>query len=126
EVTEDAVLEDRDVLTLEEHRTSTFIFQDVFRYVDLDLTDVKGNFRSYKNGQPTTFYETLANGDNLELKWMWRLSMKVSTLGQHQYFPGNNFAYNQRFSVLVRCRARVLLSPALFAKVGLLHQLLYH
>lgn len=70
EVTEDAVLEDRDVLTLEEHRTSTFIFQDVFRYVDLDLTDVKGNFRLYKNGQPTTFYETIANGDNLELKWM--------------------------------------------------------
>lgn len=46
-----------------------FIFQDVFRYVDIDLTTVKGNFAIYKNDKPATFHEHISHGDQLKIEW---------------------------------------------------------
>lgn len=47
-----------------------FIFQDIFRYVNIDLPSFQiGNFTILKNGEETTFYDQLAPGDELELHW---------------------------------------------------------
>ncbi|MFD1038166.1 cell division protein FtsA [Virgibacillus byunsanensis] len=62
-------LEANDHLKIAKRTHEPFIFQDVFRYVDIDLSNVKGNFELYKNKQPTTFFEEVQHGDELEIKW---------------------------------------------------------
>lgn len=58
-----------DELTLTEKETADFIFQDVFRYVDIDMTGKTGNFSLYRNGEETTFYSAISDGDHLEIRW---------------------------------------------------------
>jgi len=58
-----------DELELEEFLPSPFIFQDIFRYVQLDLKNAHGNFKLYKNDNPTSFDEEITSGDRLELSW---------------------------------------------------------
>jgi cell division protein FtsA len=47
--------------------SGSFIIQDIFRFVDIDLTKISGNFRLYKNGTEAAFHDTLAPHDNIEL-----------------------------------------------------------
>ncbi|WP_339214266.1 cell division protein FtsA [Ornithinibacillus sp. FSL M8-0202] len=58
-----------DQISIEEKNTEPFIFQDVFRYVDIDLSNANGNFVLTKNDQPTTFYEQIIAGDRLAIVW---------------------------------------------------------
>lgn len=58
-----------DQLDIQERKTNAFIFQDVFRYIDLDLSQVRGNFQLYKNGELTTFHDPIQTGDHLEIIW---------------------------------------------------------
>ncbi|SHF79942.1 cell division protein FtsA [Ornithinibacillus halophilus] len=58
-----------DRITLKECELEPFIFQDVFRYVEIDLTNASGKFDLLKSNQPTTFYDTIMNGDQLEIKF---------------------------------------------------------
>ncbi|KGP73665.1 cell division protein FtsA [Pontibacillus yanchengensis] len=59
-----------DVLTSEEVVAQPFIYQDIFRYVDIDLNNTKGhNFKILRNGEEATFFDPLTYGDELELHW---------------------------------------------------------
>ncbi|WP_067841505.1 cell division protein FtsA [Amphibacillus sediminis] len=46
-----------------------FIFQDLFRFVSIDVTQIKGNVAILKNGQPATFLDPLAENDQIEIKY---------------------------------------------------------
>lgn len=69
ELTKDTVLNQNDHITIIEHKMKNFIFQDVFRYVDIDLEHIKGTFKIYKNKQPASFHEVITDGDQLTLIW---------------------------------------------------------
>src|SRR5699024_3853382 len=58
-----------DELSIEQNNSDSFIFQDVFRYVDLDLTRIKGKFILLKNEQPTSLDDPLSHGDQLCMRW---------------------------------------------------------
>ncbi len=47
--------------------SDSFIIQDIFRFVDIDLTKMSGSYRLYKNGTEATFHDTLAPHDKIEL-----------------------------------------------------------
>jgi len=65
----DLIYPDNQLLT-EEMSVEPFIFQDVFRFVDIDINTTQGRrFRITKNGEETTFFEALSPGDKLELQW---------------------------------------------------------
>ncbi|MFP7493286.1 pilus assembly protein PilM [Terribacillus saccharophilus] len=44
-----------------------FIIQDIFRFVDIDLTKISGNFKLYKNGSHASFHDVLSPHDKIEL-----------------------------------------------------------
>ncbi|WP_138420650.1 cell division protein FtsA [Aquibacillus sediminis] len=46
-----------------------FIFQDIFRFVSLDLSDVHGNVQILKNNQPASFTDPLSENDSITIKW---------------------------------------------------------
>ncbi|WP_164668336.1 cell division protein FtsA [Virgibacillus doumboii] len=69
ELTEDTPLQFNDYLEIRDKKVEPFIFQDIFRYVDVDMTYATGDFQLYKNNQKTTFYETIEHGDKLRLEW---------------------------------------------------------
>ncbi|MBP1947830.1 cell division protein FtsA [Virgibacillus litoralis] len=65
----DTELNLNDELEIKDRKQETFIFQDVFRYVDVDMTSASGHFQLYNNNQPTTFNESIQNGDKLQIVW---------------------------------------------------------
>lgn len=65
----DTVLTSGDHINIQNKKVHPFIFQDIFRYVDIDLTKVKGNFKIYKNNEPTTFHGQINHGDQLKIEW---------------------------------------------------------
>ncbi|MEN2769175.1 cell division protein FtsA [Ornithinibacillus xuwenensis] len=69
ELDEDSVLALNDHISIQDKAIEDFIFQDVFRYVDIDLKNANGKFTMMKNDQPTTFFETVQAGDNLSIVW---------------------------------------------------------
>lgn len=50
-----------------EDEATTFVFQDVFRYVELNVHELKGNVMILINGQPATFLDEITAGDQLEV-----------------------------------------------------------
>jgi hypothetical protein len=53
-----------------EKNIEPFIFQDIFRYVKIQLPSVQsGNFSLLRNGKSATFYDKLAPGDELVIQW---------------------------------------------------------
>ncbi|MGX1982344.1 cell division protein FtsA [Thermolongibacillus altinsuensis] len=67
---EDDLIHHGDELELIEHKIEPFIFQDVFKYVQVDIPATSSmKFTLLKNGEPTTFYDPLAPGDRLEIVW---------------------------------------------------------
>lgn len=69
-LTEDSsIFHQHDELSIEQNNSDSFIFQDIFRYIDLDLTRIKGNFILLKNEQPSRFDDPIMDGDQLSLKW---------------------------------------------------------
>lgn len=58
-----------DRLVLKETNVRAFIFQDIFRYVDIDLSQTRGSYKLYKNNELTTFLEEVIHGDKLEIVW---------------------------------------------------------
>lgn len=69
ELSEDTLLMPNDKLEVRRQTVTPYIFQDIFRYIEIDLANASGNFKLYKNKQPATFHETIHDGDNLELIW---------------------------------------------------------
>ncbi|RDW21526.1 pilus assembly protein PilM [Oceanobacillus chungangensis] len=69
ELREDNIINRLDQLQIQKRSPESFIFQDVFRYVDINLNKISGKFKLYKNNEPTSFDQPIKNGDALELKW---------------------------------------------------------
>lgn len=55
------------ILQWQEVDTSSWIFQDVFRFSDWTLPDTKGSFQILKNGQASGFDDEIFGGDQLEI-----------------------------------------------------------
>lgn len=66
---EDEILHEGDHITLYDKKLRPFIFQDVFRYVDIDISGAKGNYKLFRNDKPTNFHEQIMHGDKLEIRW---------------------------------------------------------
>ena len=58
-----------DQLIVKEQTLKPFIFQDVFRYVDLDISNIHGSYEIYQNDKPCTFYDKIDHGDQLSIRW---------------------------------------------------------
>ncbi|PKR79311.1 cell division protein [Halalkalibacillus sediminis] len=59
-----------DQLELEKQMPSPFIFQDLFRYIDLEPEYKKGyRFKLFKNGHEVGFSEEIADNDELSISW---------------------------------------------------------
>jgi len=57
-------------LQLVEKKFEPFIFQDIFNHVEINIPpSATTNFTLLKNGEPTTFYETIDAGDELQIIW---------------------------------------------------------
>lgn len=67
ELNENNVLTNHDSLQLKRWDIAPFIFQDTFRYADIDTSKINSAFQLYKNGNPTAFHETIDDGDILEI-----------------------------------------------------------
>ncbi|WP_374054642.1 cell division protein FtsA [Rossellomorea sp. FM04394] len=67
-------MEDRlssgDTIEIEAQQMSSFIFQDLFNSVEVNMpAHANGSFILLKNGEETTFYEEIQQGDELEIVW---------------------------------------------------------
>ncbi|MFD4816792.1 cell division protein FtsA [Peribacillus butanolivorans] len=59
-----------DSISLVRQKLEPFIFQDVFRHVEVDLpTQGDKRFTLIKNDQETTFHEVISPGDHLKILW---------------------------------------------------------
>jgi cell division protein FtsA len=57
-------------IEIDEQHTSSFIFQDLFNSMEINMpTHSNGSFILLKNGVETTFYEEISHGDELEIVW---------------------------------------------------------
>lgn len=65
----DSTLHMNDELYIKERKRQSAIFQDIFRYIELDLTEANGRFTLLKNAEPTSFDSHITSGDILEIKW---------------------------------------------------------
>ncbi|MBA2873838.1 cell division protein FtsA [Anoxybacillus caldiproteolyticus] len=64
------VIENGSSLELIEKKREPFIFQDVFNYVQIDIpSSASKTFTLLKNGEPVTFYDPIAPGDELQIVW---------------------------------------------------------
>ena len=63
---EETILHHGDELTIVTNKVRPFIFQDVFRFTDIELNNVKG-YEVLRNGQPANFHEQITDGDKLEI-----------------------------------------------------------
>ncbi|RLQ97909.1 cell division protein FtsA [Falsibacillus albus] len=66
----DDTLEYGDEIEVEIKTREPFIFQDLFRHVEIEMPKKAcGNFKLLKNNEITTFYEEINSGDALEIVW---------------------------------------------------------
>ncbi|MGX4669939.1 cell division protein FtsA [Cerasibacillus sp. JNUCC 74] len=66
---ENTPLYSNDRIELHPVQKKEFIFQDVFKYVDLELSKISGKFEVLKNKQPANFHDPIQTGDELEIIW---------------------------------------------------------
>lgn len=59
-----------DHLTMKQPQIEPFIFQDLFKYVDIKLPEhTTGKFTLLKNDKEITFYDPIIHGDKCEIVW---------------------------------------------------------
>ena len=58
-----------DYLQLTEFKKESFIFQDIFKFVDIDRPTQLKQLIMKKNGEEATFFEPIEEGDSLALYW---------------------------------------------------------
>lgn len=56
-------------IRLIEKKFEPFIFQDIFRYIDIQTDQMRGTYRLMKNDVPTQFDAEIVDGDRLSIKW---------------------------------------------------------
>lgn len=62
------VLYENDQLTTERETQRNFIFQDVFRYVNFDISSIQTQYRILCNDEEVRFHHEIQTGDRLELE----------------------------------------------------------
>lgn len=70
EIELDEPVYDLDELRITERDLPSFIFQDVFRYVVIDLSGVNGRFELQVNEEKAAFDSPIYPGDRLAIKWL--------------------------------------------------------
>ncbi|MFT4414962.1 cell division protein FtsA [Fredinandcohnia humi] len=66
----DDILQYGDKLQIVTKEVEPFIFQDLFRHIDIQLpTQSSGRFVLLKNGESCTFFDMIAPGDHLQIVW---------------------------------------------------------
>ncbi|KMJ57073.1 cell division protein [Bacillus sp. LL01] len=69
------LLEEEDILKRGDHlqlmvrRKEPFIFQDMFRFVEIERPQGAGSFLLKKNGAESSFYDLIDHGDELDIQW---------------------------------------------------------
>ncbi|WP_391202643.1 cell division protein FtsA [Psychrobacillus sp. L4] len=66
-ITSEDIVPNGSILQWQDVNTSSWIFQDVFRFSNWTLPDTKGSFQIRKNGQASGFDEEIFGGDQLEI-----------------------------------------------------------
>ncbi|WP_428911295.1 pilus assembly protein PilM [Niallia sp. Krafla_26] len=63
-------IHDGDVITYEQHKMEPFIFQDLFKHVQIKIPQKSsGRFTLLRNNVQTTFYGKIEPGDDLKIQW---------------------------------------------------------
>lgn len=57
-----------DKLTLKEYEQKDFIFQDIFRYVDIDVSQFRSKYSLIRNDEEVSFHAPIRHGDRLMIK----------------------------------------------------------
>lgn len=69
-LTDDDILLTGDDLTMQQQQLEPFIFQDLFKYVDIQLPENPGGtFILLKNDEEITFYDQIIHGDVCQIVW---------------------------------------------------------
>lgn len=69
-LTTDDLIHEGDQLTIIQNRLEPFIFQDLFKEVEITMPqEANGSFQLLKNDSLTTFYDKIEPGDNLQIVW---------------------------------------------------------
>lgn len=59
-----------DHIIIKQREVDPFIFQDLFNHVEVEMpSDAKGTYVLLKNNDQTTFYDSIAPGDDLKITW---------------------------------------------------------
>ncbi|NIK11038.1 cell division protein FtsA [Alkalibacillus almallahensis] len=59
-----------DIITIDEPVQQSFIFQDLFRFIELNVSEISGKrFKLYRNQEPVGFSEPIQDGDQLSIEW---------------------------------------------------------
>ncbi|WP_317987078.1 cell division protein FtsA [Sutcliffiella rhizosphaerae] len=66
---EEDLLSKGDHLQLMVKRKESFIFQDIFRFVEIKQPQGAGSFLLKKNGTESSFYDLISHGDELDIHW---------------------------------------------------------
>ncbi len=70
QLTEGDVIGAGDHISYVQHKMESFLFQDLFRHVDIDLPQNKNSqFILIKNEKKATFFDPVAPGDELKIMW---------------------------------------------------------
>ncbi|GAA0291431.1 cell division protein FtsA [Gracilibacillus halotolerans] len=60
-------IHDGDKLQMQKRKNEPFIFQDIFRFISLDLNNITSKVELKKNGQPASFFDELQSNDHIEI-----------------------------------------------------------
>ncbi|MFC4403627.1 cell division FtsA domain-containing protein [Gracilibacillus xinjiangensis] len=63
----DDTINHQDKLQIKKLKNESFIFQDIFRFISLDLSKVRGKVIMLKNNEPVSFFDQLQPGDSIKL-----------------------------------------------------------
>ncbi|WP_338472051.1 cell division protein FtsA [Niallia sp. XMNu-256] len=62
-------INDGDIITYEQKKLEPFIFQDLFKHIQIKMPKTSGLFTLLRNNQQTTFYGKIEPGDELKIEW---------------------------------------------------------
>ncbi len=69
-LSEEDLINDGDIITYEKKKLEPFIFQDLFKHVQIKMPPkASGRFTLLRNNQQTTFYGKIEPGDELKIEW---------------------------------------------------------
>lgn len=62
------ILHTGDNITITEQKQRAFIFQDLFRYINIDMENISGDYKLYRNDEQAGFHDEIIAGDHLTIQ----------------------------------------------------------